>query len=326
MTRLKRSQISVDEETYVGEMRIAVVGLGVQGLKRKLIAGESCVATVDPLNPDADYKSLNELPIDSFDAAFLCVPDSEKAGLIWTLVSEGKHMLVEKPLVIASHMDYSRIEEKARTMRSFVYTAYNHRFEPHLVSVRDELDSGKFGRIYRCSIYYGNGTAALVRQSPWRDTGPGVISDLGSHVLDLLDFWFSRSLEDINLVSSSRYENRSPDHAVFSGSEQSPHVLCEVSMVSWRNYFEANIFCELGSIHVRSLCKWGTSELVIRQRVFPSGIPKETVTSLPQGDPTWRLEFEYFLTAARAGVETNLAKDSRIHEAIERLARQAEAQ
>ena len=74
----------------------------------------------------------------------------------------------------------------------------------------------------------------------------------------------------------------------------------------------------------RALCH--SQALVIRQRVFPSGIPKETVTSLPQGDPTWRLEFEYFLTAARAGVETNLAKDSRIHEAIERLARQAEAQ
>ena len=33
-------------------------------------------------------------------------------------------------------------------------------------------------------MFYGNGTARLVRDSAWRDQGAGVLPDLGSHLLD----------------------------------------------------------------------------------------------------------------------------------------------
>ena len=71
-----------------------------------------------------------------------------------------------------------------------LYVAYNHRFEPHFVRMRDLIASGVLGRIYRCRMFYGNGTARLVRNSDWRDQGAGVLDDLGSHVLDTARFWF----------------------------------------------------------------------------------------------------------------------------------------
>ena len=76
------------------------------------------------------------------------------------------------------------------------YTAYNHRFEPHYVRMRDLVKSGVLGDIYRCRMFYGNGTARLVRDSAWRDRGAGVLPDLGSHLLDTARFWFGDIGED----------------------------------------------------------------------------------------------------------------------------------
>ena len=55
--------------------------------------------------------------------------------------------------------------------------------------MKDLIESKKLGSIYYV-MFYGNGTARLVRDSKWRDTGLGVLSDLGSHLLDTLHLVF----------------------------------------------------------------------------------------------------------------------------------------
>ena len=52
--------------------------------------------------------------------------------------------------------------------------------------MRELIVSGELGEIYSCRMFYGNGTARLVRESDWRDQGAGVLPDLGSHLLDTL--------------------------------------------------------------------------------------------------------------------------------------------
>ena len=64
----------------MSRLRVIVVGLGVQGHKRRTVAGKDVVATVDPIQPDADYKSIELVPLASYDAALLCVPDEAKVG------------------------------------------------------------------------------------------------------------------------------------------------------------------------------------------------------------------------------------------------------
>ena len=72
--------------------------MGVQGAKRQRAAGDNVVATVDPLARGVDYKDVRDVPLDDFDAAILCIPDDPKVALIEYLVSNKKHVLVEKPL------------------------------------------------------------------------------------------------------------------------------------------------------------------------------------------------------------------------------------
>src|SRR4051794_34351387 len=111
-------------------MRVIVVGLGVQGLKRQRLAGGDFVASVDPVNKQADFRSIEQVKLADYDAALLCVPDKPKLELLSYLVEHGKHALVEKPLWVSCDEDIQALERAARSRGVVVYTAYNHRFEP----------------------------------------------------------------------------------------------------------------------------------------------------------------------------------------------------
>ena len=297
-------------------MRIAVVGLGVQGRKRRAIAGDAVVAVVDPVAPGADFKTIEEVALDSYDAACVCVPDEAKLPILRHLLRHGKHALVEKPL-LGSGTDIRELIELARANAATCYTAYNHRFEPHIATLKGILDSGSLGQIYLARFFYGNGTARDVRNSPWRDKGLGVFSDLGSHMLDMAHFLFGPHSEPGELWSVDRFENKAPDHVLF-GYRGERVLEMEATLLSWRNSFGLDLFGELGSAHINCLCKWGPSTLTVRTRVLPSGRPAETIEVLEQPDPTWQLEYDYFLELCRNG-GTNLENDIWIYEKIREL-------
>ena len=63
-------------------MRYLVVGLGNIGQRRKALVGERSVATADPFNNAADYRTVRDVPLDLFDAAILAIPAGDKVDLI----------------------------------------------------------------------------------------------------------------------------------------------------------------------------------------------------------------------------------------------------
>ena len=290
-------------------MKVIVVGLGVQGYKRRKFAGNDFVASVDPVNEDADFKDIKDVPVDSYDAALLCIPDGPKVELLSYLFAHQKHALVEKPLAAPSEAEILTLETLARENNVVCYTAYNHRFEPHFVKMRDIIDSGDLGEIYRCRMFYGNGTARLVRDSAWRDTGAGVLPDLGSHLLDTATFWFGPLGDIFDVISAHCFENAAPDHVVIGSSMSSPKLELEMTLLMWRNHFTCDIFAEKGTSHIQSLCKWGPSDLTLRTRVLPSGRPAEENDTLIQDDPTWEAEYAHFKSLCDGGHQTDLSQD-----------------
>lgn len=304
-------------------MKAIVVGLGVQGMKRRAAAGADFVASVDPLRPDADYRAVQDVPRDRYDAALVCTPDEPKVEILEYLLSKGKHLLVEKPMWAAHDEDIERLQRIARDTGAVCYTAYNHRFEPHYVRMCDIIRDGTLGRIFHCRMFYGNGTARLVRESAWRDTGAGVLPDLGSHLLDTARFWFGDIAENFEVVSSRAFENRSPDHVVIGSRRTKPQFEFEMTLLSWRNHFTCDVFAEKGSAHIESLCKWGPSTFTLRTRVLPSGRPPEESVTLVQSDPTWDLEYAHFKSLCAAGVETNLSRDLWLQRTLRTLGEQA---
>jgi predicted dehydrogenase len=302
-------------------VRVVVVGLGVQGQKRRAVAGSEVVATVDPVYPGATCRALDGVPLDTFDAALVCTPDGPKVELLTYLLDHGKHVLVEKPLLADDPAALTALARLARDRGVACYTAYNHRFEPHFVRMRDAIASGQLGAVYCARMFYGNGTARLVRDSAWRDQGAGVLPDLGSHLLDTALFWFGRPAAPFEIFSANRFENRSVDHVAF-GANGAPVVQCEVTLLNWRNHFYADVLAEKGSAHIQSLCKWGPSTFTLRDRKLPSGRPDESSVTLTQPDPTWALEYEHFKQLCARG-ESNIENDIWINATLNALGTRA---
>lgn len=301
--------------------RVVVVGLGVQGQKRRAVAGPDVVATVDPVHPDATCRAIDDVPLDTFDAALVCTPDEPKVELLTYLLGNGKHVLVEKPLLADDPAALTVLARLARDRGLACYTAYNHRFEPHFVRMRDAIASGQLGAVYCARMFYGNGTARLVRDSAWRDQGTGVLPDLGSHLLDTALFWFGRPAASFEIFSANRFENRSFDHVAF-GANGAPVLQFEVTLLNWRNHFYADVLAEKGSAHIQSLCKWGPSTFTLRDRKLPSGRPDESSVTLTQADPTWALEYEHFTQLCARG-ESNIENDIWISETLNALGARA---
>ena len=306
-------------------MRVIVVGLGIQGRKRRAIAGGDVAATVDPVNGEADFREVADVRLSAYEAALVCTPDDAKIELLAFLLENGKHVLVEKPLLSPNNADLERLANLARRRGAICYTAYNHRFEPHFIRMKQAIESGLLGQIYLCRMFYGNGTARDVRNSPWRDKGAGVLPDLGSHLLDTAMFWFSDLKAPFSIWSADRFENRAYDHLAF-GARGTPVLEMEITLLSWRNHFTADVYGERGSAHIESLCKWGPSSFIRRTRVLPSGRPPEEAVTLVQADPTWAAEYEHFkrLCGEGSGTVDPLATDLRLNHILTELARAAD--
>ena len=304
-------------------MRVIIVGLGVQGYKRRKFAGSDFIAAVDPMNKEAEYRSVEDVPLKNYDAAIVCIPDEPKMEVLTYLLSNSKHVLVEKPLWAGDDRQIEQLEQAARAQSVVCYTAYNHRFEPHYVRMRDLIASGKLGALYRCRMFYGNGTARQVRDSVWRDQGAGVLPDLGSHLLDTARFWFGELGNEFQVVSADCFENRAPDHVVLVSQGTTPKLEFEMTLLSWRNHFTCDIIAEKGSVHIRSLCKWGPTTFTVRARVLPSGRPQEESVTLVQDDPTWALEYAHFKALCDRNVTTDLSNDVWLNHLLRRLGEQA---
>ena len=304
-------------------MRSLVVGLGVQGNKRRHFAGSDFVAAVDPVNTEAQYRAVEEVPLASYDAALVCIPDKPKVEVLTYLLNNGKHVLVEKPLWADDDEKIMQLNRLANSRKVVCYTAYNHRFEPHYIRMRDLVKSGEMGKIYRCRMFYGNGTARLVRDSAWRDQGAGVLPDLGSHLLDTAKFWFGDLGEDFHIVSANCFENRAPDHVVFASETTKPRFEFEITLLSWRNHFTCDVLAEKGTAHISSLCKWGPSVFTKRTRVLPSGRPLEDVITLVEDDPTWAAEYAHFKALCESRYSTDLSNDLWLQRLLRRLGEDA---
>lgn len=303
-------------------MRVVIAGMGIQGPKRLAAAGKDVVATVDPVKEGVQYKSVEDIPLDEYDAVLACIPDGAKVDMLTYLLANGKHVLVEKPLLIGDPEEHKRLERLATASGAVCYTAYNHRFEPHFERMKRVIDSGDLGNIYTVRMFYGNGTARLVRNSAWRDTGAGVLPDLGSHLLDTMMFWFGDPDAPYELRNANRFENRSPDHVILT-SDGKMSVQLEMTLLSWRNHFTCDILAENGSAHIESLCKWGPSSFHMRTRVLPSGRPPQESETLVQDDPTWDSEYQHFKQLCADGGPSDFAKDAWIDETLTRLGAEA---
>ena len=135
---------------------------------------------------------------DDVDAVYVATPPSSHAGYALQAVAAGKPVYVEKPLAL------DRIEGEAMVAASSaadvpLFVAYYRRALPRFEFVRARLHDGSIGEptLVQCELHQPppQGPDA----SGWRWSadiaGDGLLMDLGSHGLDLLDHWLGPIVE-----------------------------------------------------------------------------------------------------------------------------------
>jgi predicted dehydrogenase len=272
-------------------MRYVVIGLGNIGRRRAALLGARCVATVDPYVSEATNRDVETVGPDAYDAAILAVPTVSKLALLERFLGLGKHVLVEKPLLIPDGATLARLRALSRERGACWYTSYNYRFEPLIARLRDAYRGGAIGDLYYGRLVVANGTVAHVKGT-WRDTSLGVVDDLACHLFDLVP-WLLDERPTFRVWSARHHEAHAPDHAII-GSDDGRLVL-DVSYLSWKNEFRIDLIGSRGSLHLEGMRKWGPCRLVVRERVLPSGVPRETALDDEGPDDSWAqdiIEFE----------------------------------
>ena len=297
-------------------MKSLIIGYGVQGKKRAKFLKKKKYFIYDKFKSQSDFLNFKEIPFEKISHAYICLPEKEKYKYIVKLLNKKIHIMVEKPLILSPKEEFN-IRKLLFKNKVSLYTAYNHRFEPHIIKAKKILNTQVIGKIYNVELYYGNGTAKLWKNS-WREKNKySIIHDLGVHLIDTFNYWFEFVPVKFKTAIKSKNELKCFDYISFNSNKKFKSSFT-VSVVDWRNKFEANIIGEKGSIHINNLCKWGPSRLILRKRVFPSGQPKEKIFTKICNDPTWQLEEKYFRNITKKKL-SNFSNDVVIKKSLNKI-------
>lgn len=303
-------------------MRIGIIGLGNQGKKRLKAHTNIIEWTVDPFNSDADFKEYSPDLGNRVDAIFLCVPDSFKRQYIFELTKSGKNILVEKP-VILQEKDYEKIESNLALNKSVFYEAFNHRYYRNILKIKELISGNELGKIYTCSYTYGNGTSSNIKLDRNRDMKYGVLSDLGSHLLDLHLFFFGNFEGTVQNVVLKKFENDSFDYVSFDLVGTS-NFRFEVSYLNWKNKFSIEVYGSKGFVKLSGLGKWEDSMLEVYERPLNPRFPTLTFRGQETSDPTWQYENLHFQGLIQNNSSGNFKNTKEINTFYKRIVECAE--
>jgi predicted dehydrogenase len=186
-------------------IRLGVIGAGAaaEGIHLPALARVEGVETVAIVDPAADrlehvkrtfgvpagYRDYREA-IPHIDAAILGIPHQYHAAVAIDLLEAGVHVLVEKPMALSTAECDAMIDASVRS-GACLAVGLLRRFAPTLRYTRDVIESGMLGAIRSVDVREGAIFRWPVKSAAmFSPQSGGVLADIGSHVLDLLLWWF----------------------------------------------------------------------------------------------------------------------------------------
>jgi myo-inositol 2-dehydrogenase/D-chiro-inositol 1-dehydrogenase/UDP-N-acetylglucosamine 3-dehydrogenase len=208
-------------------VRVAVIGAGMMGRGHATCVAQSgraeLVAVTDLNSGRADelagrlgaaaYRSHREL-LDrvDVDAVIVCTPDWEHREVCVDAASDGKHILVEKPLAMAVE-DCDAIIAAADNAKVTLMVGHILRFDPRYAAARAAVDSGEIGAV---SYMYARRSNTVVQ--PRRFGGnTTVLHYLAVHDVDWMLWAMGEPVTQVQAASSREVlRDLGVDDAVFA--------------------------------------------------------------------------------------------------------------
>lgn len=155
-----------------------------------------------------DYRAVTENP--AIDIVHICTPNHLHKEALLSAIKHQKHIYCDKPLV-ANHREAEEIRQALTGYRGVAQMTFQNRFFPATMRAKQLIDSRMLGDIldFRASYLHG-GSASPDAPAKWKLTaaaGGGVIADLASHVLDLID-WLIGPFGSVMAATKIAYPER----------------------------------------------------------------------------------------------------------------------
>lgn len=136
-----------------------------------------------------DYREITENP--DIDIVDICTPNAAHFPALLSAIKNNKHIYCDKPLT-ATVEEARAIGEALKGYTAIGQMTLQNRFFPVTLRAKQLIDEGKIGEIleFRGS-YLHSGSASPDAPLKWKlsgSAGGGVVADLGSHILDLMNY------------------------------------------------------------------------------------------------------------------------------------------
>lgn len=142
----------------------------------------------------ADFRQLLERA--DVDAVDVCVPHSLHEEVVLAAFDAGKDVVLEKPIAINLEQADRMLAAARNKGRGFHVLLNQRMFPPHR-TIKHLIGSGEYGPPYLAVGHiFGDELSRMNDLAHWKGTwehsGGGALADSGTHIVDLMLWWFGR--------------------------------------------------------------------------------------------------------------------------------------
>jgi predicted dehydrogenase len=300
-------------------LKVGIVGCGLIGQKRAKALGAAhqllAVADIDQKRAEklaADYSgcvAFNDwrrvVDFPGVELIIVATTNDKLTPVSVGSVSQGKHVLVEKPAA-RNATELRQLVEVAAKNHCLVKVGFNHRFHPAFIKARQIWESGELGELMYIRARYGHG-GRIGYEKEWRANpeiaGGGELLDQGVHLIDL-SRWFAGEFSHVSGHVGTYYWNMPVEDNGFMllKTAQQQVAWLHVSCSETRNIFSFEIFGRQGKLEIQGLGgSYGLEGLTYYQLLPELGPPMIISWQWPFEDKSWVAELNYFARCIEEG-------------------------
>jgi predicted dehydrogenase len=220
-----------DMASIQAKLRVGVLGGGFMAAvhSRAARSAGAVLAGIASSTPQKGEKAAGELGFerayadareliedDDIDLVHICTPNATHAELALAAIQAGKHVVCEKPL--AATVTQATTLANAASAAGIVATVpFAYRFHPMVREARARVAAGETGRLVTVRGSYLQDWLLSAADDNWRvDPSAGgrsrAFGDIGSHLVDMLEFVSGERIESLAAITSTVHTERGGRH------------------------------------------------------------------------------------------------------------------
>ena len=159
------------------------------------------------------YATAAELIADpSIDLVHICTPNATHAPLAAAAIAAGKHVICEKPLAVSTE-EAQALVDAAATAGVVASVPFVYRYHPLVREARARVAEGVTGRVVSVRGTYLQDWLAEATDDNWRVSAAKggasrAFGDIGSHLVDLMEFIIGDRIVELNAVTNIVHAER----------------------------------------------------------------------------------------------------------------------